>query len=97
MSRHRIAPNATAFAHRHELGSIQYFASGDETSARAWVNQSRATMAPAVSGGAYVNYIDPDLANWPHAYYGPNLPRLKQVKKKYDPHNLFHFAQSIRA
>jgi hypothetical protein len=92
----RISPTATAFPHRHMLASIQYFAAGNAPSARAWVNSSRAALKPAVSGFAYVNYIDPDLANWEHAYYGANLPRLKQVKRKYDPHNLFHFAQSIR-
>ena len=93
----RVAPGATAFVHRNALASIQYFAAGDGASARAWVDASRAALKPAVSGEAYVNYIDPHLANWQQAYYASNLPRLRAVKKKYDPHNLFHFAQSIRA
>jgi FAD/FMN-containing dehydrogenase len=93
----RVAAAATAFPHRNQLASIQYFAAGNYASARAWISASRTALAPAVSGQAYVNYIDPQLANSQQAYYGPNLPRLRTVKKRYDPHNLFHFAQSIRA
>ena len=92
----RVSPTATAFVHRRTLASIQYFAAGNGASARAWVNASRHALRGAVSGAAYVNYIDPDLANWQHAYYGANLARLRTVKRRYDPHNLFHFAQSIR-
>jgi FAD/FMN-containing dehydrogenase len=92
----RPAPGATAFVHRRQLASIQYFAVGDGASARAWVDSSRATLAPAVSGQAYVNYIDPHLADWQVAYYGANLPRLRRIKRQVDPHNLFHFGQSIR-
>ena len=92
----RVSPTATAFVHRDTLASIQYFATGNAGSARAWVNASRARLSHATSGAAYVNYIDPDLANWPQAYYGSNLTRLRQIKRRYDPHNLFHFAQSIR-
>jgi FAD/FMN-containing dehydrogenase len=91
----RVAPKATAFPHRNQLASIQYFAAGAYGPARAWVDASRAALAPAVSGQAYVNYIDPHLANWQQAYYGTNLTRLRTVKKRYDRHNLFHFAQSI--
>jgi len=91
----RVKPAATAFVHRAMLASIQYYAGG--AGARGWVDSSRAMLEPAVTGSAYVNYIDPHLANWQRAYYGANLPRLKAVKKKYDPHNLFRFPQSIRA
>jgi FAD/FMN-containing dehydrogenase len=91
----RVKPGATAFVHRNMLASIQYYAGG--AGARAWVDASRAALEPAVSGAAYVNYIDPHLANWQQAYYGSNLARLRAIKKKADPHNLFHFAQSIRA
>ncbi|HLM35997.1 MAG TPA: FAD-binding oxidoreductase [Gaiellaceae bacterium] len=87
---------ATAFPHRDELASIQYFAAGDASSARAWVKSSRAALAHAVSGAAYVNYIDPALRSWQEAYYGRNLPRLQRIKRRHDPHDVFHFAQSIR-
>jgi FAD/FMN-containing dehydrogenase len=92
----RVPATATAFPHRDARASIQYFATGDASSARAWVNASRAKLAPATSGAAYVNYIDPDLRNWQQAYYGRNLARLQLVKRRHDPHNLFRFAQSIR-
>jgi len=91
----RVAPAATAFPHRHELASVQVFAVGPATPTRAWVKATRAAVKPAVSGGAYVNYIDPDLKDWQRAYYGANLARLEKVKRRYDPKNLFRFAQSI--
>lgn len=50
--------------------------------------------------GCYINYPDADMldyAYWPQLYFGPNYEFLQQVKKKYDPNNVFHHAMSIRA
>ncbi|UUZ86240.1 BBE domain-containing protein [Paenibacillus sp. P26] len=45
--------------------------------------------------GAYRDYADRLISDWPAAYYGENLNKLKEVKRRYDPENFFHFEQSI--
>ncbi|MGI2257182.1 BBE domain-containing protein, partial [Candidatus Cardinium hertigii] len=45
--------------------------------------------------GAYSNYPDLWLNDWAIKYYGSNLIRLKKIKRKYDPDNLFNYEQSI--
>ena len=49
--------------------------------------------------GCYINYPDLDMLQhsyWPELYFGPNYKFLQQVKKKYDPNNIFHHAMSVR-
>jgi FAD/FMN-containing dehydrogenase len=92
----RVPPAATAFAHRDMLFSMQYYATPGSGRNLAQLNRFYRAMRPYVSGYAYQNYIDPQLANWEHAYYGTNYPRLVSVKKKYDPGNFLRFKQSIR-
>ncbi|HEU4658085.1 MAG TPA: FAD-binding oxidoreductase [Capillimicrobium sp.] len=88
----RVRPDATAFVHRDQLFSIQYFSASADG---GWVQDARRAMRRFVSGQAYQNYIDPQLRNWEHAYYGENLARLREVKAAVDPDRLFRFRQGI--
>ncbi|WP_300598384.1 FAD-binding oxidoreductase [Niabella sp.] len=56
------------------------------------------------AGGCMINHPDTDLADpewnnsgvpWQTLYYRDNYPRLQQVKRKWDPGNVFHHALSI--
>jgi FAD/FMN-containing dehydrogenase len=95
-----VAAADTAFAHRAgTLYSIQYASTWDDpalTAARLCeMSALYDAMRPYVSGSAYVNYCDLDLANWAQAYWGQNLTRLQAIKSAFDPQSLFTHAQSL--
>lgn len=97
----RLADDETAFPHRRTVGFLLHYysqwASSSSTASRLRdMSAFHSAMRPHVSGGAYVNYCDSDLVNWERAYWADNLPRLKAVKRTYDPKNFFHHGQSVR-
>jgi FAD/FMN-containing dehydrogenase len=94
----RPAPDATAFVHRDALFSLQYLAyygAGAEGASRSWIEGTWRALRPYASGEAYQNYIDPRLESWQRSYYGSNLARLREVKRRYDPDFRFRFRQAI--
>ena len=98
----RVSPSETAFVHRGALFSAQFLTSwpekaDDATPARckSWLREFHTDMRKDSSGGAYINYIDPELRGWQRAYYGPNYDRLVRVKAAYDPDGLFKMPQGI--
>lgn len=99
----RVAPSATAFAHRDAFVVAQLIASWNAAGQasvpgdmQTWLRDLYATARPLIGRGAYVNYADAELADWEDAYWGANYPRLRQVKAKYDPDRVFDFPQAVR-
>jgi FAD/FMN-containing dehydrogenases len=94
----QVPINATAFVHRKALFSLQYqsFWLQDAEAVKniQWIEQFRNSMLP-YTRGAYRNYCDILIPDWPAAYFGENLARLEKIKQIYDPENFFCFEQSI--
>jgi FAD/FMN-containing dehydrogenase len=98
----RVAPDATAFVHRDTLflASMDTGWHNTEPADRIeeklrWLDGFHAAMRPHLSAEVYQNFPDPDLEDWSSAYYGANYDRLVEVKRKYDPDNVFRYDQSI--
>ncbi|HJW95016.1 MAG TPA: FAD-binding protein [Thermoanaerobaculia bacterium] len=103
----RIAPDATAVPQRSSIMKLQYQTywtdPKDDALNLDWIrgfyNEMYGPDGPMPDGtmdGCYVNYPDSDLQNWAYLYYLGNYPRLQQVKKTWDPNNIFNHAQSIQ-
>ncbi len=97
-----VPSHETAFVHRSStwLSSIEvhWQSTTPAKSARAlldWQSSFYAAIVPLASGGAYQNFIDPDLRDWRTAYYGQNLPRLSAIKATVDPDGIFAFPEAI--
>lgn len=98
-----IASDATAFIHRRSLFIAQLnvnWADHEPESSlethRNWLHNLCATVFTDGPLRAYQNFPDPYIANAQQAYYGSNYPRLRSIKTKYDPAQVFRYNQSIQ-
>lgn len=63
---------------------------------RDWSRRYWADLHPTSAGGAYVNMMMEDEgAERVRASYRGNFERLSEIKRRYDPTNLFHLNQNI--
>ena len=97
----RIGVSETAFPHRREgynfLVVSEWLDPAENARNIAWARESYDVMRPSFTPGRYVNYLgDDDGEDAVAAAYGPNYQRLRTLKAKYDPTNLFHLNQNIR-
>lgn len=95
------APDAMAFVHRNAVmlvkTEILWNPLDDPALIAAnveWNQAAFARLAPHLTG-AYQNFPDRTRTDWAEAYYGSNLSRLRDVKREWDPGNLFQYGQSI--
>ena len=95
----RVPVDATAFAHRRSRIMVNVAALYERPEQAAlhepWVNGFVAALKQSDSG-AYVNFlVDEGEARIRDAYPGKTWDRLRAIKRRYDPTNLFRLNQNI--
>ena len=95
----RVPVEATAFAHRDRrimVNVAALYERPDQVSLHEpWVTGFAAALTQG-DGGAYVNFlVDEGEARIRLAYPGKTWDRLRAIKRRYDPTNLFRLNQNI--
>jgi FAD/FMN-containing dehydrogenase len=97
---HRVAPDATAFAYRDATFATVIAGMWPDPAQNedniAWVRGFYEATAPHSEEGGYINFMAGDDQDRIRVNYRHNYNRLADVKRKYDPDNLFHLNQNIR-
>ncbi|MDR7223671.1 FAD-binding oxidoreductase [Aminobacter aminovorans] len=97
----RVATDATAFPQRNSHFVMNVHARWREASMDkaciAWARNIYEATRPQAVGTAYINFMPADEAGRVEAAYGANYSRLLEVKRKYDPDNMFRMNQNVHA
>ena len=93
-----IAPTETAYFYRKApffvVYSTQWLDPKDDQKQTAELDALRDKLLPYTIGD-YIGNPDRNLKNYLVDYFGVNVERLRRVKLKYDPNNIFQFEQGI--
>ena len=96
----RIAPDATAWPNRNAHFVMnahgRWREKNDDATCIGWARGLFEAVAPFALGSVYVNFMPEDEAGRVESAYGANYRRLTEIKRRYDPDNLFRMNQNIR-
>jgi FAD/FMN-containing dehydrogenase len=96
----RVAADATAFPQRNSHFVMNVHARWREPESDgaciAWARKVFEATKPYSAGTAYINFMPEDEGDRIEAAYGGNYRRLAEVKRRYDPDNLFRMNQNVR-
>ncbi len=96
----RVPADATAYPHRDAQFIMNVHGRWDDPAADdaciAWCRALFEATAPHATGGVYVNFMTEEETDRVKAAYGASHARLAELKKTYDPHNVFRMNQNIR-
>jgi FAD/FMN-containing dehydrogenase len=94
------APDATAYPHRNVQFAMnvhgRWLEPADDSKVVNWAREFFTAAAPYAAGSVYINFLTQDEGGRIREAYGQNYDRLVQVKRQYDPDNLFRFNHNIR-
>ena len=96
----RVAKDDNAFGTREAEYNLLILGitndSSEDDAVRDWARGFSDAVRPFSTGAVYVNYMDHDeLDRVGHAYGSNHYGRLQELKKRYDPDNLFRRNQNI--
>jgi FAD/FMN-containing dehydrogenase len=97
----RIGVTDTAVPHRQEGFNLLIPSVWDDPAATdaniAWTRDTFAAVSEHFAGRRWLNYLGDDQGeDAVRAAYGPNYDRLVEVKRRYDPDNVFHHNHNIK-
>ncbi len=97
---HRVGPDETAFAYRDATFAQVIVAAWNDQALDAdrigWVRGYHQALAPYLEAGGYVNFMSHDDDARVTDNYRGHYRRLAEIKRSYDPGNLFRLNQNIR-
>ncbi|WP_194721889.1 FAD-binding oxidoreductase [Noviherbaspirillum malthae] len=95
----RLPPEATAYPHRNVIYAMnvhtRWTDPADDDKCISWARAFFAATAPYAAGSVYINFLTQEEGDRIAEAYGGNYERLRQIKAKYDPRNLFRQNQNI--
>src|SRR5690349_14784034 len=96
---HRVGANDTAFAYRDATYAMVMLAGWSDPANDAerikWLRDYYEALSPYSEPGGYINFMQDDDYGRIRDNYRQNYERLVQVKRTYDPDNLFHINQNV--
>jgi FAD/FMN-containing dehydrogenase len=96
----RVPAEAMAYGHRDTRFIMNVHGRwedrADDDRAIGWAREFFEAAAPYASAGAYVNFMTEEESSRVAAAYGDNYPQLVELKRRYDPANVFHVNQNVR-